>query len=64
MEGQSKGEEGGREEGTLRAYFEKGKGGSSKTDDGEEHDDQGGSVQHTNGLGRCKLSHTFLEVES
>ena len=36
------------------SYLEQGEGGSSKEDDSKEHDDESGSVQHSDQLSRAK----------
>ena len=44
-------------------YLEQGKGWSSKKDDGEEHNDESGCVQHSDQLSRAKRFPLFTEVQ-
>lgn len=45
------------------SYLEQGEGGSSKEDDSKEHDDESGSVQHSDQLSRAKRFPPFTKVQ-
>ena len=44
-------------------YLEQGEGGSSEKDDGEEHNDESGGVQHSDQLSRAKRFPLFTEIQ-